>query len=941
MKKKVNNRVLSSRIIAAVLTGAVLSCYTTPVWANSGGEWKKISGVNHYVGINNPSGSTLVIDEKSSSSVSGTYGGIIEYGSVSTEDIINNKVTIAVNGTIRNAYGGYAYDGTGAVKNNAVIVDGGRVTADLIGGYSNKGNTEANHVLINSGKAEGRISGAENRDFDAVKNTVTVTGGDITKTKNHIVGAFVDGQGNVKENEVTISGGTVDVWTIAGGEVYTTTDGLNGIVQNNSVTISAADVKAITVYGGRGNDGNVTGNSVKISNGNINGYIYGGFSNGKGDVADNVVVFSGSDTVAGSICGGYSGNDNDSTTGAVRNNKVFFSDGKAKSNVYGGWSETNDTENNSVIINCGIIDSVFGGRSGENGSVTCNSVEITGTQVEASVEGGFSSQGNVNGNSVTITNCDIKEYVYGGESGGSGAVNGNTVVITGGSVKKYVRGGYSESGIVSNNSVTVNGGTFGTSIFGGWSNTNDAINNTVTIKSDNGQVPIFNGSIFGGYSTDTAKDVRTGNTLNIYTKGLSATNIKNFEFYNFYLPGNIKAGDTILTLTNAGGTDISNGKVNIGVAGAADLLNVNDTFNLLYNANGITADNVVYGSMQQGVSLEYEFTTIHSDDGNSIVATVDKVPAKTTEQAKSPVETQIAAAAFVNSGADTVAGSGITNAVQVAGGGSAEMFGASGGGNMRYKSGSYSDMRGYNLALGFAKAINNNAGKLTYGPLLEYGWGNYTSHLDSGIRADGNTKYYGIGMIVRQDDESGLYYEGSLRYGRMDSDYASGDMIGAGGSKVYASYDSSSSYYGAHVGIGKIKKLNETTKADIYAKLLYTHQSGDSVTLGGEGNGEVYDFDAVNSTRARIGARLSKDVNANGTCYAGLAYEYEFDGEATATVKGLSTPSPSINGSSGMLELGYIIQSKDDNAPAIDIGLQGWGGKKQGFTGNVNFVWKF
>mgnify|MGYP000049185472 FL=1 len=588
---------------------------------------------------------------------------------------------------------------------------------------------------------------------------------------------------------------------------------------------------------------------------------------------------------------------------------------------------------------------MFGGRSGEDGSVTGNSVEITGTQVKSSVEGGFSSGGNAEGNIVTITNCEIKEEVYGGDSGtdGTGTANRNTVVITGGSVNGYVRGGYSagSSGVADNNSVTVKGGTFAKSIFGGWSKSDDAINNTVTIKSDNGIVPIFNGSIFGGYSEDTAKDMRTGNTLNIYTKGLSATNVKNFEYYNFYLPRNIKVGDTILTLTNAGGTDISNGKVNIGVAGAAELLNVNDTLNLLYNANGIKADNVVYSNMQQGVSLEYEFTTEHSADGNSIVATVDKVPVKTTEQAKSPVETQIAAAAFVNSGADTVAGSGITNAVQVAGGGSAEMFSASGGGNMRYKSGSYSDMRGYNLALGFAKAINNNAGKLTYGPLLEYGWGNYTSHLDSGIRADGNTKYYGIGMIVRQDNKSGLYYEGSLRYGRMDSDYASGDMIGAGGSKVYASYDSSSSYYGAHLGIGKVNKINDTTKADLYAKLFYTHQGGDSVTLGGEGNGEVYDFDAVNSTRARVGARLSKDANANGTYYAGLAYEYEFDGEAKATVKGLSTPAPSIKGSSGMLELGYIIQSKDDNAPAIDIGLQGWGGKKQGFTGNVNFVWKF
>lgn len=910
---------------------------------------EKISGVNHYVGINNPSGSTLVIDEKSSSSVSCTYGGIIEYGSVSTEDISNNTVTIAVNGTIRDAYGGYAYDGTGSVKNNTVIVDGGIVTGKINGGYSSKGNTEANHVVIKSGEAKGRISGAENKDFDAVKNTVTVTGGEISKTNNHIVGAFVNGQGNVKENEVTISGGTVDVWTIAGGEIHNNSAGLGGSVQNNSVTISGA-VKAMRVFGGYGNDGDVTGNSVTISNGDISNAIYGGFSDGTGNVENNVVVFSGSNTKAKDIYGGYSGQGLGSITGtgAVRNNKVFFSDSTARSLgsfVCGGKSETNDAENNSVIINGGLVSSAFGGMSYGNGSVTGNSVEITGTQVRSSVEGGFSSKGNANGNIVTITNCEIKEEVYGGDSGtdGTGTANRNTVVITGGSVNGYVRGGYSagSSGVADNNSVTVKGGTFAKSIFGGWSKSDDAINNTVTIKSDNGIVPIFNGSIFGGYSEDTAKDMRTGNTLNIYTKGLSATNVKNFEYYNFYLPGNIKAGDTILTLTNASGTDISNGKVNIGVAGAAELLNVNDTLNLLYNANGITADDVVYSNMQQGVSLEYEFTTERSADGNSIVATVDKVPAKTTEQAKSPVETQLAAAAFLNSGADTVAGSGIANAVQMAGGTTAEMFGAMSGGSMRYKSGSYADVHGYNMALGLAKAVTNNAGKLTYGSLLEYGWGNYTSHLDSGIRADGNTKYYGIGLLARQDNNDGVYYEGSLRYGRMDADYASGDLIGAGGSKVFVDYDSSSNYYGAHLGIGKVNKINDTTKADLYAKLFYTHQGGDSVTLGGEGNGEVYDFDAVDSTRARVGARLSKENGERGIYYAGLAYEYEFDGEARATVKGLGTPAPSIKGSSGLLEVGYILQPKGVNDPMINIGLQGWGGKKQGVSGSVNFVWKF
>ena len=159
--------------------------------------------------------------------------------------------------------------------------------------------------------------------------------------------------------------------------------------------------------------------------------------------------------------------------------------------------------------------------------------------------------------------------------------------------------------------------------------------------------------------------------------------------------------------------------------------------------------------------------------------------------------------------------------------------------------------------------------------------------------------------------------------------------------KVHTHYDSSSAYYGAHLGIGKVTELDDSAKADIYAKLLYTHQRGDSVTLQGQGAREEYDFDAVDSTRARVGARVSKAYGERGSGYVGVAYEYEFDGEARAAVKGFSTPSPSIKGSSGLLELGYILQPKAANDPAINIGLQGWGGKKQGFTGNVNFVWTF
>ncbi|MFQ9522980.1 MAG: hypothetical protein ACLR2G_05205 [Phascolarctobacterium faecium] len=76
----------------------------------------------------------------------------------------------------------------------------------------------------------------------------------------------------------------------------------------------------------------------------------------------------------------------------------------------------------------------------------------------------------------------------------------------------------------------------------------------------------------------------------------------------------------------------------------------------------------------------------------------------------------------------------------------------------------------------------------------------------------------------------------------------------------------SSAYYGAHLGIGKVTGLNDTTKADVYAKLLYTHQNGDSVTLQGEGNGEVYDFDAGTAPCQSRG-RVSKAYSERGTGY--------------------------------------------------------------------------
>lgn len=624
----------------------------------------------------------------------------------------------------------------------------------------------------------------------------------------------------------------------------------------------------------------------------------------------------------------------------VGNNEVWINSGKMGS-VNGGIisADLGTVTNNKVYVSGGTIASVRGGFGLGYVAITGNEVYVTNSSIISEYGGVYGAYGDsysaITDNVVHISDSTVAGEVMGGHTNYSVAVTGNKVYISGNTViEKNVYGGDCR-GKIEKNEVHISGGTIEKNIYGGYAHGNAATGNSVTISGR----PTFaaDSVIYGGYSASGGEV--SGNILNIKSTGITVSNIKNFDVYNFYLPDTVQADDVLLTVTGGSSneqTDLKGSSVNVGITGSAPALKSGDNVTLLHNANGILADGTtVYGKMTQGVSLEYDFTTV-LQNGDSLVTTIIK--SGISDDTKSLVETQAAAAGFINSGADMLVSSGITSMSKVTSAEDNAIFGAMSGGSMRYDTGSHADVKGYNFALGMGKAVANNAGRLTFGPFVEYGYGDYTSYLDNGVRGDGKTKYYGVGVLARQDDKSGVYYEGSLRYGRMDADYASNDLGTAG---VHSSYDSSSAYYGAHLGIGKVTGLNDTTKADVYAKLLYTHQNGDSVTLQGEGNGEVYDFDAVDSTRARVGARVSKAYSERGTGYVGLAYEYEFDGEARATVKGFSTPVPSIKGSSGLVELGYILQPQGVNDPTINIGLQGWGGKKQGFTGNVDFVWTF
>lgn len=316
--------------------------------------------------------------------------------------------------------------------------------------------------------------------------------------------------------------------------------------------------------------------------------------------------------------------------------------------------------------------------------------------------------------------------------------------------------------------------------------------------------------------------------------------------------------------------------------------------------------------------------------------TLSKSVTGTQERSKSVVETQIASLAGVITSADLLSNAGFSNASQAVqqsnaeGGSAREMvpYAAVGYGNMRQESGSYVDVQGSAFNIGFAKEVKNGSGKLLFGPMIEYGRGSYESYLDDGTKGDGNTQNFGLGVMARQNNDNGTYYEGSLRYGKLTSNYNSGDLG--------ADYDTDANYWGAHLGLGKVFQLNDKNSIDTYCKFFYTNQGSSSANISGNN----VEFDAVKSKRSRLGFRFNHATSDVRSIYAGLAWQHEFDGSACATVDGFSTPSPSIKGNSMMAELGVNIAPKSSPV-SFDLGVSGWAGKQKGYSLNANMLWSF
>ena len=107
---------------------------------------------------------------------------------------------------------------------------------------------------------------------------------------------------------------------------------------------------------------------------------------------------------------------------------------------------------------------------------------------------------------------------------------------------------------------------------------------------------------------------------------------------------------------------------------------------------------------------------------------------------------------------------------------------------------------------------------MVLGAFAEAGFGSYDSFNSfsqaSNITANGSTRYYGAGMLGHQEFANGMYIDGSLRAGRVESSYRSTDLENALGHST--SFDSNRTYYSAHMGLGKTLKVSQQGSLDMY-----------------------------------------------------------------------------------------------------------------------------
>ena len=719
--------------------------------------------------------------------------------------------------------------------------------------------------------------------------SVTSTNGNVLQANANFIGRLYGGfaQSNAQafDNRVDVADNVTIAGNIFGGYVYG-----NGSAFNNTVRIGSGATVDITtedtfsslfqgVVGGRvfGNFqayGNVVDLSGTVTAGSISLYgVAGGYSDGNGNVFDNTVILRPGSSVSGTVYGGYNSSNSASPSGAIHDNTVI---------IYGGT----------------VTGDIYGGHSDATGA-------------------GVSSEADYN--HVFIYGGTIDGDVYGGHSDNSSS-DGNTIYLAGGIFKNTANGGISR---IIGGETGLGGGT--------------ATGNTITIVGGNGLR--LNDAFLYGNTPGTATWQTDGNTLVIdqFKKSVDGDvyEVAQFQNYHFIMSESMMSGDVFLNILRTGvTTDIGDTTIEVDVLGGTTPIQPGDYVDLFKTNGNNLIDAGVPGSITvtQGVSLVADVDVEQTADYLRLrVRGVHVNP-----DIEDGEDGHMGGVTFAGQMASLAAVRGVRSAWGAACEGSGWVpFTTVSGGSVRQgtSTSSHVDVDSTSVIAGLARRTQLPGSTLMLGGFVEAGNGFY----DTSGGGTGDLDYYGAGVLSRISAASGVYTEASAQAGLLDSDYRSaGDTLeDAYGNDAF--FTSSSSYFGAHGGVGYVWGLSEAFSLDTSTRYLWSRLGSDSVTVAGD----PQSFEAVESHRWNTGARLDYAVTPQLTPYLGAGYEYEFDGTVRASVYGYPLPSHDMKGGTGTGELGVRYTPEERCGFSADVGVQGYTGTREGVGGNLQMKYDF
>ena len=459
--------------------------------------------------------------------------------------------------------------------------------------------------------------------------------------------------------------------------------------------------------------------------------------------------------------------------------------------------------------------------------------------------------------------------------------------------------------------------------------------NNQTIVLDNATVVggVYAVSVKNGTSTRSGNDVELTNSRLQLSGTNTVGSISGFDTIGLNVTEANKE-KAVLTVTDADAGQMEFNGVTIEIA-SDDFFDSSDTYQLI-NVEGGKYTFKDLTVKESHTFLETTYTAkgdVVLGNGNSLTSDNELFNNKTvkaTESSKTLAESLLGTVAFINQGAEFIADEGIAAMVDAAKLGEVTAFGVMQGGSTHYNTGSYVDVDGVTFMAGAGLRINPN---WTMAGFVEAGWANSASHVE-GTRGDGDHEYFGVGFATRYQTDGVLYVDGSLRAGRATTEFA-----GRYGQDS-ASYDAKSLYMSAHVGLGALWDLNESLKLDTYARYMVTYLDDDDVSLNNRYNDKL-ELDSTVTHAVRAGARFLGDFNDYASWKVGAAYEHVFDGDAESAVNSFSLDVPSLEGDTGVFELGLRIRPSLESNWAVDLGAKGYVGDREGVTGNMTVRYSF